>query len=411
MKIHNVDGLPILLHKHHAPFTNVSVRVKVGSAHERLEEYGLAHALEHMMFKGTPSRNDMEIDRDTARLGATNNAGTNYQHTFYWVDARNENWQEAAKILADMFLNASIPEAEWLKEKDVILSEYRRGLDNVRGDFWGTTAEDVFGSLMHSVIGTEESIKSFDRASLDDFRKRWYGKPNVYILAVGDVDEDDPSFFAELFREMPDATLENSKEALAELEAAPLSPEIGSRWKSRPNLQEGRLLAFQDAERFDSAKWVHDDVVTNMLGGGSSALLFERIRKEKGMSCYGLYAYHLNDPIYNAKCIEAGIAPDQMEELEAEIKSILEDFENLITEDRFVISRETMLTSIARSQENVATYAGVLGYYYEMGAEDPVVTRAKYMETLQAMEYSEIVEYAKAVFADKEWHWAHLLPE
>ncbi len=409
MKIHVIDGLPIILHKHHAPFTNVSVRVKVGSSHETENEYGLAHALEHMMFKGTELRSDLEISRDVDRLGATSNAGTGNQHTFYWADARNENWQEAAKVLADMFMNATIPADEWVKEKDVILSEYRRVLDSPANDFWYQTVENVFGPLMHSIIGTETSIKSFEREDLVDFRKRWYGKPNVYILAVGDVDEDDPSFLAELFQDMPEAPGEPT--ALEALKTAPLSPAVGSQWKSRPNLQEAQLLAFQDAERYGSDYWVHDDVVTNILGGGGSALLFERIRKELGMSCYGLFAYHINDPIYNAKCIQAGVAPDQMEQLEIEIKDILNRFDELVTEDRFIIAREKMLTSAARSKENVASYASSIGYYYEIGAEDPVTARNEFLKRLQEMEYAEIVEYAKTVFGDKEWYWAHLLPE
>lgn len=411
MKTHIIDGLPILLHNHDAPFTHFSIRVAAGSAHETANQYGLAHALEHMMFKGTPTRDQMQVDRDFERLGASHNAGTGTSGTFYWIDARNENWREAAKIVADLWLNATLPADEWAKEKDVILSEYRRMLDDPRRQFWGATTESVFGELLHHTLGTEQSVKSFTQEDLATFRRHWYGKPNVYVLAVGDVNEDDPSFVAELLADAPDAVTEETQVAREALKIVPLDPVTGSRWSSRPNLQEGRLLAFQQTVPFGSEFWVHEDVIMQMLGGGSSALLFERIRKELGMSCYGLYAYQISDATYNTRCIEAGIAPDQIERMEKEIQQILAEFPSRINEDRFEIARAQMLTQMARQEEGVSNYAGVLAFYRSLGAEDPILERQAFMEQLRTMDYDEIAEYAETAFVDKEWYWGHLIPE
>lgn len=404
MKIHVVNDLPILLHRHSGPFTNVSVRVRVGSAQEAVNQYGVAHALEHMMFKGTPTRNDMQIDRDFERLGATNNAGTDHHHTFYWVDSRNETWLQAAEILADLFLNPLIPVDEWIKEKDVILSEYRRGLDEPEQFFWNITFERVFGLSAHSIIGTGDSIKTLGRDDLAEYRRQWYGKPNVYVLAVGDVDENDPSALADLFGSVP------AVECVAQ-KSTPSQPTVGMFCASRPALQEARVLAFQEAKGFGDPHWLHDSIATTMLGGTSSALLFERIRKELGLGCYGLYAQSYESPLFGMKLISAGIDPTQLDRMVDEIKQILNNFPTLINEDRFEIARAQMLTALARQEEKAAALAGALGHYYELGAANPWETRQAGTEQLKAMRYDEVREYANDVFKDREWYWARLLPE
>ncbi|MFH1139064.1 MAG: pitrilysin family protein [Pseudomonadota bacterium] len=119
----------ILLENHRAPVTSMLVWVKVGSVSEKKGEYGLAHLMEHMMFKGTVRRGPGEIAREVESSGGEINAYTSFDQTVYYINMASRFQDKGLEILGDMVFDAVFDPAEFSKEKEVVLEELRRGED------------------------------------------------------------------------------------------------------------------------------------------------------------------------------------------------------------------------------------------------------------------------------------------
>ena len=159
-----------------------------GSAHEDADSWGVAHFLEHMCFQGTPTKNKHEISREEALIGSYN-AYTNQFNTVYHFDALNEDFEKGFQILKESVFDSCYPEKEFEKEKSVIVEEWRM-YDNYPSEhFFDYLTEKCYGAAEgHPIIGTEESIRSMNPEKLHRFRNKWYGKNNIFIVVVGNLE-------------------------------------------------------------------------------------------------------------------------------------------------------------------------------------------------------------------------------
>ncbi|MBI2439905.1 MAG: insulinase family protein [Lentisphaerae bacterium] len=185
------NGLTVLAREDtKAPVVSLQVWVGAGAVHE--QEFlggGLSHLLEHMIFKGTPTREPGEISRTISDLGGSINAYTSQDRTVFLVDIPAAHWRKGLSVLADAVLNASFPEDEWRREKDVVRREMAMGKDNPArrvGELLWQTAYRVH-SYRFPVIGYEDIFKTLTRADLLTFFRRHYLPNNMIVAIVGDV--------------------------------------------------------------------------------------------------------------------------------------------------------------------------------------------------------------------------------
>ncbi len=169
----------------------VGFLVRTGSRHERAGEHGVSHFLEHMCFKGTPTRSCHEVNVRFDELGSIYNAFTSKEHTFYygWVPAARLAAQ--VELLADM-LHPALPEAEFETERNVILEEIAQSDDSFDRHVSSLLHEAVFGSgtLAHEVLGDAESIGGMERQTMLDYHRRRYAADNVWLLAAGEIEPE-----------------------------------------------------------------------------------------------------------------------------------------------------------------------------------------------------------------------------
>ena len=171
--------------------------MRVGSANERPEEAGLAHVLEHMLFKGTAKRGVGEIARDVEDAGGDINAWTSHDETVYHLIVPAHEAARGLDILADAVLHAALDADELARELDVILEEIKRGDDSPQR----LLSDELFKSVFtrhpykNSVLGTVESVSGTTREILHAFYSRHYTPANITIVVVGDVrgGRDEPS--------------------------------------------------------------------------------------------------------------------------------------------------------------------------------------------------------------------------
>jgi zinc protease len=185
------NGLRLLVRRDtSAPVVAIVTYVKAGYFDEADDEVGIAHVLEHMYFKGTPSRGPGDIARDTKASGGYLNAGTIYDHTHYYTLLPSSGFAAGLAIQADAYANSLIDAAELFRELEVIIEEAKRKTDNA-----SALATETLFELLHDRhrirrwrIGREAGLRTFTREMVDGFYRRFYRPSNTVLAIVGDVD-------------------------------------------------------------------------------------------------------------------------------------------------------------------------------------------------------------------------------
>lgn len=187
------NGLTVLVHEDHsAPVAAVVTYVKAGYFDETDDVVGIAHVLEHMYFKGTPSRGVGEIARQTKASGGYLNAATIYDHTSYYAVLPIEGFDAGMAIQADAYANSLIEAEELRRELEVIIEEAKRKEDSPGA----VTTESLFALLhdRHRIrrwrIGREEPLRALRREQLLGFYRNFYRPSNTILVVSGDVTPD-----------------------------------------------------------------------------------------------------------------------------------------------------------------------------------------------------------------------------
>jgi len=179
---------------HSAPVVAIQIWVGTGAIHE--EAYlgaGLSHYMEHMIFKGTPTRGPADISRQIDDAGGDINAYTAQDRTVFHADLPSKNWKVGVDVLSDAVMHAALPEDEWEREKQVILREFAMGYDDpdrtINKLLWRTAYR--VHPYKYPVIGYEEIFRTMTRDNLESFFHRHYVPDNMITVIVGDVDPDE----------------------------------------------------------------------------------------------------------------------------------------------------------------------------------------------------------------------------
>ena len=276
------NGLTLIVEENKgAPVDSVQAWCNTGSIHEgKLLGAGLSHILEHMLFKGTTSRAPGVIASQVQDQGGYINAYTSYDRTVYWIDVPAKGASRAVDILADAMMNATLPEAEYTKEQDVIRREFAMGYDNPDR----TASLLLFRTAYHvspfkePVIGHLDIYNKLSRQDVLDYYKRRYVPNNLCFVVVGDVNASEiRDQLAAYFEKYP-------RIALEPVTIAEEPPQLGK--------QVGRDTFPTDLSRMNIA-WRAPgmtspdapavELLSAVLGAGTSSILNTDLREKKGL--------------------------------------------------------------------------------------------------------------------------------
>lgn len=388
--------------KNDSYLTTAQIFTRVGSSVEKTGEYGIAHILEHMFFKGSSKRpGGTSIPRAANDIGANMNAYTTYDHTAYYITVLNDSFEEGFDILSDMFRNPLFPEEEFRKELNPILSEFRER-DDDPDDFINERAmERYYGAGYHPIIGTEQSILAATTVDMHAFKKRYYGAGNVLIVIVGGVEEDRMmKAVQQHFSDLPKALAPE----FPRLQATSADMEL-----TRSGIQEAYFNLYYPALPQEHPKRHHEDLMNFILGGSDSSLLFERIREELGLSCYGIYSMISRNEPFNNLNISCGIDPLEIGILETEIQRIIMKIcEERIEEHHLKRARASIRTALASRSETSKGMASMIALPVLRGeTEDPL---QKALRELEEVTIEDIREAAQRTFSGPRLR-AVLLPD
>ena len=261
---------------------SIGLWVGAGGRHERAEQNGIAHFLEHMAFKGTKRRTALQIAEAIEDVGGYINAYTSKEMTAYYARVLSEDVTLALDVIADIVLNPVFDKREIEVERHVILQEIGQALDtpdDIIFDWLQQVSypDQPFG---RTILGPEERVDAFTRRDLQGFVKQHYGPDQMILSAAGGVDHD--SIVAQ-------ATEIFSGEK-----------RVGNSSLHPATFAGGEHRVVKDLEQvhfalcFEAPGYRHPDVYVAQvyamaMGGGMSSRLFQKIREDRGL-CYSIFA-------------------------------------------------------------------------------------------------------------------------
>jgi predicted Zn-dependent peptidase len=190
--IHTLPNGIKLVHKYiDAPISHFGVLINAGTRDEKPEYSGLAHFVEHTIFKGTQKRNSGQVIRYMENVGGEINASTSKEETYFHASFLSSDSERAIELLSDIFFHATFPEKELIKEKDVILEEinyYNDTPSELIFDDFETLIYDTH-PLGNNILGTKKSLQKISKSAILEFIAQNYTAENVVLSYVGKCTE------------------------------------------------------------------------------------------------------------------------------------------------------------------------------------------------------------------------------
>jgi zinc protease len=277
------NGVVLITQEHRAAdVVSLQLWMRVGGRDERPEELGLSHYLEHMLFKGTPTRPPGSIDRTIEGLGGSSNAFTSYDFTHYDIVVPAAHVRPALEILADIAVNAAFVPQELEAEKQVVSEEMRLTEDDPEKFLSRRLSELAYRGHPYGrpILGTPELVRSLDRERLNAYYKKHYVPRSMALVVVGPVTPAQ-------VRPLVTATFARlGGPPAARPPAPPVPPLTGGRRDDvpRPEQQAYLGLAWQAAATGVAAEDIQAvDLLTYILGDGPSSRLNRTVREDKGL--------------------------------------------------------------------------------------------------------------------------------
>ena len=261
---------------------SVGIWVNVGGRHERLEQNGVAHFLEHMAFKGTRSRSALQIAEAIEDVGGFINAYTSRETTAYYTRVLGDDVGLALDVIADILRNSILDAKEIETERHVILQEIGQVNDTPDDIIFDRLQEVSFAdqAVGRSILGPSENVSSFDRQDLQGFIDQHYGPGQFILAAAGAVDHDAIVAQAErLLGDMP--PLEDSKTERAVF--------TGGEFREEKDLEQAHFALSLKGPGYRDDKIYTAQIFATAFGGGMSSRLFQEAREKRGL-CYTIFA-------------------------------------------------------------------------------------------------------------------------
>ncbi len=257
--------------------------VGVGARHESPEVNGVAHFLEHMVFKGTRRRSARDIAEQIEAVGGQINAYTGRENTAFYAKVLAEDSELALDILSDILQHSIFDPGELARERAVILQEIGQAADTPDDIVFDHFQETAYPSqaLGRPVLGRSETVSAMDRRCLMDHLSRHYGPEDMVVAAAGRIEHD---FFRDTVAKAFDALPSGAKQT-----PEPAAYRGGDHREVR-DLEQVHLILGFECLGYHDPDYYGSLMLSTLLGGGMSSRLFQEVREERGLA-YAIYSF------------------------------------------------------------------------------------------------------------------------
>jgi zinc protease len=361
------NGLTIIAEQMPVDAINLNVWLNVGSTKETDDINGMAHFLEHMVFKGTPSLKIGEFEELIESRGAVTNAATSQDYTHYYITTAPQDFAELAPLQLDVVLNPSLEHEAFEREKLVVLEEIRRSEDNPRRRTFYQAMETCFASLPYRrrVLGPAEVISNLKSQQMKDFHGAWYQPNSMTAAVVGNLP------VARLIEIVSDSFSQHYGNKSPEVPVTPQytleSPftEIVRQELTDENLQQARIvMMWRVPGMIDLAETYALDILAVILGQGRVSRLFRELREERALVTQ-IGVSNMTQTHQGVFYISAQLSTENIAEVEKNIREHISRIQNeLVTEKELSRIRKQVANRFVFANEKPSDRANLYGYYY-----------------------------------------------
>ena len=297
---------------------SVGIWLPFGSAGETAENNGITHMIEHMVFKGTPTRDARAIADVTAKLGSNMNAYTGKECTAFYCTTLTEYLPEACGMLGDMLGSSLFAEADFEREKEVICEEI---------DMYDDSPDDMVHEKLQQAVwkdhplgfiisGRKEIVRGFRRDQVKTFWQMHYTGSNLVISAAGAFDPD-------AFEALADRCFGGFPTGTPAIDA-PAPVYRKTMYSQSKDVEQVHMnLAFDSLPETDEARYAIS-IVHSILGGNDNSRLIQTLREDMGL-CYSIYSYDSSFRQAGLFQIDAALHPAKLPEALKAVRRILEE--------------------------------------------------------------------------------------
>ncbi|MFH1248666.1 MAG: pitrilysin family protein [archaeon] len=315
------NGLTILFEKRNLPIVNILYSSRFGSAYESDKLKGVAHLIEHMVFKGTKNRNQKEIAKEIEGVGGVINAFTAQQQTTFWDQLPSKYYTKGFEIISDIMTSPLFDKKELEKEKKVVFEEQKRWRDlpehyiflKIRGLLYN----NPFGS---SPLGTSKTLTEMDSKTILDFHQNNLSRGILTVVGNANFEE----------------IINNAEAKLKQTNVKISLPEImrknGSSIENREGLNQTHIALGMHMPSLSQKDRYAAEIISNILGGGMSSRLWQEIRERRSMA-YSVNAAIEQEKDYGHMIIYAGIENSKLKDAKEIILKEIKKLQQLNRKD------------------------------------------------------------------------------
>ena len=403
----------VVIPDHRAPVVTHMVWYRVGAADETGGQSGIAHFLEHLMFKGTEAHPGEQFRQRVAAIGGDENALTSSDYTAYFQRVAKENLGEMMRFESDRMTNLVLNDEMVATERDVVLNERR---DRVEKNPDAVLNEALFRILYlnhpygRPIIGWNHEIRALDRQTALDFYKRYYTPNNAILVVAGDVTPEEVRRLAEeTYGKIP--ARPEAVRAPRPLEPPPIGPRtvtVRDEKVREPQFQRAYIVPSAVTGQPGEAEAL--SLLSEILGGGATSRFYDRLVRGDGAATYAGAGYQAGG-LDDMRFIIYGLPKPgvDLEDLEARMEAVVADIqENGVTEEELARAKRSAIAQAIYSLDNQTQLANIVGQALTVGRTlDDVQT---WPARIQAVTAEEVQNVAKRYLDPEASATGYLLP-
>ncbi|MGG7058556.1 M16 family metallopeptidase [Clostridium tertium] len=394
------NGLEVITIKKDTKITSINVGVKVGSLYEEINEKGISHFIEHMLFKGTKSRTYEELNDELEFLGGEYNAYTDYTSTVYTISCLEEEIKNAISILGDMIINPAFNSDELEKERGVILAEMRASKDDIEDLSFKRTNEIAFNKnpLKYDVAGLEENVKSYKRKDLLNYYNKYYLPNNALVTMVSSYEHSEA--FEEIKKVFSNWEM-GEKPNKSFVQENNFQKSVTT---IKDNIEQNTIVYLYTFYNLSKDLELPLRILNHRLGESSNSLLFREVREKRGLA-YDIYTSI--DMTNNVKTLYIYTAVGE-EDLNSAIEAIDETISSIKNGDLSIGERDLELmkkvhkTAVISTLEDPSELCNYM-LHQALDKED-IYEFVDDMEKLNGLDINKIHEVANTVLNNPTIH-------
>jgi|TARA_Y100000034_G_scaffold30202_1_gene36820 predicted Zn-dependent peptidase len=339
------NGMTILFEKRDSPVVSVAFAVRGGGINESVDEKGIFHFIEHMLYKGTPKRDAKKIAEEIERKGGDLNGFTSEEITAYWCKMPSKHLDVALEVLGDMVKNPKFDAKELEKERKVIFEELKMHHDNPRSYIFEGILKSLYdGTIAINLAGTLETMNSIDREKMLKKFEEVYTSNNMILCVIGDANFEDVVKFAE----------ENFGTEKGEISKQEFNLKKGVEIEKRKGIDQANLVFAYHVPLANDKKNFAAQVLSTLMAEGMSSRLFSEIREKRNLA-YGVKGGSEISKAFAYNFIYVGTTKENVETVKEIILKEFKDVTENLTEEELKQIKEQIIGNHYISMEDSQT--------------------------------------------------------